>query len=341
MSGEERVVLLWGVPGDAPLAAVYQVLQARGCPVVLLDQRKVAETEIDLTVRLSQCIELGPQVAAPEADAPHAAAQQPEASQPEVSGTFRTGEAAYDLSAIRSIYLRPYDYAELPWIAAEGPESVAWRHASAFEEALTTWADLTPALVVNRPSAMAANGSKPYQADWIASFGLRVPETLITTDSAAALGFWREHGEVIYKSLSGTRSIVSRLRPEHAARLEHLAACPTQFQEYIVGTEHRVHVVGDLVFACRIRSGADDYRYSAEPVEMDSCELPEEIARVCVRMAAEMDLPLAGIDLRCTPEGEWYCFEVNPSPGFTYFEAKTGQPIAAAVAALLAGCGSR
>jgi hypothetical protein len=30
-----------------------------------------------------------------------------------------------------------------------------------------------------------------------------------------------------------------------------------------------------------------------------------------------------------------YFFEVNPSPGFTYFEDVTGQPIAAAVARLL------
>ena len=52
-------------------------------------------------------------------------------------------------------------------------------------------------------------------------------------------------------------------------------------------------------------------------------------------MAAGMGLHLAGIDLRQTPRGEWYCLEVNPSPGFTYYEAVTGQPIAAAVAELL------
>ena len=28
-------------------------------------------------------------------------------------------------------------------------------------------------------------------------------------------------------------------------------------------------------------------------------------------------------------------FEVNPSPGFTYYETNTGQPIAAAIASLL------
>jgi D-alanine-D-alanine ligase-like ATP-grasp enzyme len=46
-------------------------------------------------------------------------------------------------------------------------------------------------------------------------------------------------------------------------------------------------------------------------------------------------LPVAGIDLRRTPQGEWYCFEVNPSPAFAYYEAATHQPIAEAIAGLL------
>jgi D-alanine-D-alanine ligase-like ATP-grasp enzyme len=49
-----------------------------------------------------------------------------------------------------------------------------------------------------------------------------------------------------------------------------------------------------------------------------------------------MDLAFAGVDLRRTPPGTWYCFEVNPSPGFTYYASSTGQPIAEAVARLLA-----
>jgi hypothetical protein len=36
--------------------------------------------------------------------------------------------------------------------------------------------------------------------------------------------------------------------------------------------------------------------------------------------------------------GRVYCFEVNPNPGFSYFEAQTGQPIAQAVARYLMGC---
>ena len=48
-------------------------------------------------------------------------------------------------------------------------------------------------------------------------------------------------------------------------------------------------------------------------------------------------LPLTGIDLRRTPEGDWYCFEANPSPAFTYYERLAGQPMTAAVASYLLG----
>ncbi|HYX61651.1 MAG TPA: hypothetical protein VE888_21875, partial [Streptosporangiaceae bacterium] len=35
------------------------------------------------------------------------------------------------------------------------------------------------------------------------------------------------------------------------------------------------------------------------------------------------------------PDGDWYCFEVNTAPAFSWFQDHTGQPIADAVAALL------
>jgi len=183
---------------------------------------------------------------------------------------------------------------------------------------------------------MEANGSKAYQAVWIKSLGFQIPETLITTDPACALEFWRQHEKVIYKSLSGIRSIVSRLTQEHAARFSDITSCPTQFQQYVPGTDYRVHVVGEKIFTCRIFSEADDYRYSEDRVLMEPCDLPSHLNDLCRKLVASMDLLVAGIDLRCTPDGDWYCFEVNPSPGFTYFQKMSGQPIADAIAHLLA-----
>ena len=101
-----------------------------------------------------------------------------------------------------------------------------------------------------------------------------------------------------------------------------------------------MHVIGDAVFASEIVSDADDYRYAGrdgEAVDLNASALPDALAERCRSLAASLSLAAAGIDLRLTPAGEWVCFEVNPAPAFTYYEAATGQPMADAMAALLVG----
>ena len=68
---------------------------------------------------------------------------------------------------------------------------------------------------------------------------------------------------------------------------------------------------------------------------MTPVELPSDLGESCRTMVRGMGLHFAGIDFRRTPGGVWYCLEVNPSPGFTFFEATTGQRIGATVADLL------
>ncbi len=296
---------------EAPLAAVGAALDRLGVPNQMIDQRDVLDTEVDLDVAET------------------------------VRGEVRVRDRCVDLSAVTGCYLRPYDIHHLPVVAAAGPDSPSWRHADAVGECLLCWSEITPALVVNRLQAMASNSSKPYQLDLIRRFGFQIPPTLVTTCSAQVRAFWQRHETVIYKSVSGVRSRVSRLRPEHLDRLDDVSACPTQFQEYIVGTDYRVHVVGDEAFACEIRTDADDYRYAdQESVTIEARHLPQEIEERCIRLARALRLPVAGIDLRRTPHDAWYCFEVNPSPAFSYYQQETGQPIDRAIASLLAS-GSR
>jgi glutathione synthase/RimK-type ligase-like ATP-grasp enzyme len=92
-------------------------------------------------------------------------------------------------------------------------------------------------------------------------------------------------------------------------------------------------VVEDQVFACEIESEADDYRYGYSAIE--PVELPRDTAARCVRLAARLELAVAGIDLRRTPAGEWFCFEANPSPAFACFGARVADAVADAVARLL------
>jgi glutathione synthase/RimK-type ligase-like ATP-grasp enzyme len=129
----------------------------------------------------------------------------------------------------------------------------------------------------------------------IADQGFDIPETPVTTDAAALEGFWERHG-------------------------------------------HGVHVVGDEVFACKVTSCATDYRYprtEGEAPRIAPCDLPVELTERCRRLVASMSLLVAGIDLRLATDGRWFCFEVNPSPGFSYYEQEAEQPIADAIARLL------
>lgn len=74
-------------------------------------------------------------------------------------------------------------------------------------------------------------------------------------------------------------------------------------------------------------------------MSMNAACLPDPWPQRCQALAADMGLLLAGIDLRRTPDGEWYCFEVNPSPAFSYYD-RFGQGITGAVARLLTGTGA-
>ena len=106
--------------------------------------------------------------------------------------------------------------------------------------------------------------------------------------------------------------------------------CPTLFQRVVPGDNYRAHVIGSEVLAVRIESDQLDYRYGK--TRMIATTLTPEIAQRCLRLTATLGLHFSGIDLMRTPQGEWFCFEVNPSPGYPYFEMLGGQAIGDALA---------
>jgi glutathione synthase/RimK-type ligase-like ATP-grasp enzyme len=152
--------------------------------------------------------------------------------------------------------------------------------------------------------------------------------------------FQRRHRRVVYKSTDGGRSIVRELTTETAYDLERIRNLPTEFQAYVPGTDIRVHVVGSEVYATRVVSAAIDYRYAEEDglgVAMDAHSLPNEIEARCRELSRTLELPFCGVDLRVTPNGQYHCFEVNPSPVFSDYQERTGQAIAEALVGYLAG----
>ena len=304
------MILLCGIPSESPLQAVVAAAQRLRVEHTVLNQRDAAFLGWSLGLDRAG-----------------------------VHGRLRWPGGTMSLACVKGVYARLMSPLELPENAparTRGPAEGRMRRSLVFHGGLQEWLDVAPCRVMNRPGPMITNMSKPYQAQVIRRCGLRIPDTLVTNDPDCVRRFRRTHGRVVFKSISGVRSIVQTLEPRHLRRLEDVRNLPTQFQEFIPGRNIRVHVVGQIVFATEIESDAVDYRY-AGTVAMRPARLPPRVRAACLAVARALDLPLAGIDLKRTAGGEYYCFEANPSPAYTYYEQQTGQPIAAAIVRWLDG----
>lgn len=299
-------LLVIGISTEGPVAMVLEACQELEVAPIMLDQREHAQVSVSMRATSSG-----------------------------VSGYLSLAGRTYDLDEISGIYARMVDVGSLPEFVKQPGMTAERLRAERVSHLLTEWLEVTDAKVFNRHRAMASNNSKPYQAQIIQACGFQTPETLITNSPERVCEFLEVHQKVIYKSISGVRSIVRTLDNDVRGRLDSIRWCPTQFQAYVPGQDVRVHVVDDQVFATLIRTTGIDYRYAGREedgrTELEAVELDEWITEKCIRLAHRLGLPFAGIDLKVTPDQDVYCFEVNPSPGFSYYQAHTGQPIAQTV----------
>lgn len=307
------MILICGIPSEGPVAGVVAAAEAAGVPHVVLNQRQVDEWTLALDL-----------------DGEF------------LAGTLRGPDGEWDVSLFAGIYARLVEPRTLPDLG-DPPDPARLGRAGALYQALIAWLEVAPCRVVNRLGPSATNMSKPFQAQLITECGLLAPPTTVTNDPDEVRRFAAEHGRVIYKSISSTRSIVRELRGSRIEELERVRHLPTQFQALVPGVDVRVHVVGEEVHATEVVSAATDYRYAgrdSEDLEMRACTVPPEIEASCLALSAALELPVCGIDLRRSPDGRWFCFEANPSPAYSFYEDLTGQPIGQALVGYLAGNGA-
>ena len=296
------MILLWGLMDDPPMAMARAALEGAGADCFFLDHRRIFASDIECA---------------------HGA------------GTgcrcrVSDGESTFDLRDVGAAYVRGQNFLDYEEMQDRPRGDPLAARALGFELQLTACLDASDAVVINRSEPSATNNSKPLQLAAIRGAGLGIPETFISNDAGAVRRFLAANPDSVFKSISGVRSIVRRVCAEHRGSIDDVAWCPTLFQRVVPGTNYRAHVVGGEVFAVRIESSELDYRYG--DTSMAAEELPAEVAQACRRISSALGLHFTGIDLMRTPGGEWFCFEVNPSPAYSYFEQGGGQPISAALA---------
>jgi glutathione synthase/RimK-type ligase-like ATP-grasp enzyme len=299
------MVLIFGIPSESPVALLAKACKRKKIPYYIFNQRNqenwtVAVDRFDYN-----------------------------------NSSIADEKRHFKLTDCSGIYLRPMDHKVVPeYRQSEDKQRIDNMYINFF----SLMDNATKPLITNPPAPQMSNNSKPYQAMAIKKMGLNIPETCITSDPAEAEDFINKHNQVIYKSISGYRSIVRKVDKNDLKRLNKIQYCPVQFQECVTGTNIRVHVIGNTAIATKRISDAVDYRYAgmeSKRADLSAYKLPADIAEKCVRLAHYLKLPFSGVDLMMTNDGRTICFEVNPSPGYSYYELNTGQPISGYLAAYL------
>jgi glutathione synthase/RimK-type ligase-like ATP-grasp enzyme len=251
----------------------------------------------------------------------------------------RAGGASFALDEVTSVWWRR---PQAPDLSSVTDPQVNLFTANEWQEAINGLWQLLDVPWMNHPTFDDAASRKARQLRVAAEIGLKVPRTLITSDPGRARRFVDDAnaGRVIFKTFSCTHAIwreTRLLKPEDLAHLESVRVAPVIFQEFVPAEcDIRITAVGGQLFPAAIRSvardGLVDFRMSVGDAAVSAEPLPTRIADQLLTLLKRLGLVYGAIDLRRTPDGEYYFFEVNTAGEFLFIEDRTQQPIAKAIA---------
>jgi glutathione synthase/RimK-type ligase-like ATP-grasp enzyme len=222
-----------------------------------------------------------------------------------------------------------------------------WLPLSAFRDAL--W--------VNEYYAMRRADSKAWQLEVAAGVGMRVPETVMTSDARAAQDFIHRHEHTIVKPQSAYSPasaglqqgfLTTKIDKNNPPDLHNLHLAPAIFQQAIdTMFDVRVTVVGDAVFAAKITNPAlgkdlpvTDWRLGHFTGDMRIeafIDFPAEMAQKCVALVRALGLEYGAIDFVADEHGELWFLENNANGQWAFVEEATDMPIGKTLAEMLQG----
>lgn len=207
-------------------------------------------------------------------------------------------------------------------------------------------AALNSCTVINQTYAEDQADLKPLQLFHAKKVGLRIPETLISTDKdeikVFLLKLKSQGKEVVFKDLGNlvigysTRKI--DLTFFKRSTNYHLSPCI--FQERIQGgVDLRIVVLDNLIFTCEWRSkkigkNIVDIR-DEDDAKMWPSECPVEIKKKLLKLHKKLGLTFGVYDFKIDANGNSYFLEVNPSGQWLNMEIQGKQQISEAFAKFL------
>ncbi|MGF1645182.1 MAG: RimK family alpha-L-glutamate ligase [Thiotrichales bacterium] len=185
----------------------------------------------------------------------------------------------------------------------------------------------------NPPGRTLLSRRKPFQLQAMGRAGCSLPDTLVTSDPAAARRFIAAHGDVIVKPVAGG-ALTQSASALSALTLERVRDAPAIFQRRVWGWDVRVVTIDGRVVSSvivEVPNDSIDFRgdpdYQAGRIAYRSVVLPPAIQAQCAAATRVLGLRFAGIDLKLTETGDYVFLECNSSPIYLDVERKLGHAI--------------
>ena len=233
---------------------------------------------------------------------------------PSGSATIEHAGELLTLAPDDGYFYRPID------LSAAETDPAAVRRWRALLSGLRAWLDAVPGRVANRPSSGAHNSSKPLHEALLRDLGLRVPESVTSSDPDVLRAFVRE-GPSISKTVCGVRADSVAVTGDAFADFEP-ASGPVHLQRLVVGDDARIHVAGENMVAQVARAGAVDYRRVGAIGGMEAVEPPAALRDLLVDATSRIGLGFAGWDFKIDSDGAFWCLEANPMPGYGPYDLR-------------------
>ncbi|MDQ3799517.1 MAG: hypothetical protein M3384_08710 [Acidobacteriota bacterium] len=167
--------------------------------------------------------------------------------------------------------------------------------------------------------------NKPLVLHLAQSFGLKIPDTVITNDFSYLAQF-EKNRRLVAKPVNGggyCRSFEEVSR-QTELKNETTAAAPAIVQNRLIAPEIRIYAVGGNFFAFRIESEELDYRTAAKCRIEYIEDFSDKLTGGFAKLLDALGLDFAAADFKtCAETGELVFLEVNTSPMFAAFDSSS------------------